>query len=191
VEWCVAGPSELIGPSNFFELAVATAIAHFGFRSGAALSTVCAGNQQQSMVVTNPTSPILAGLGRGFACRSARARSPDVSNLWKYQRGWLEAIGDPLTPRVTLMEAARLGFSKCLIATIGSYACNDPCSVILLVPTDDVARRYAVDEVEPSFEESPALHDLIQRGRLDGRNTLVMKAFNATGSLKILAASIA
>jgi phage terminase large subunit GpA-like protein len=60
--------------------------------------------------------------------------------------------------------------------------------VILLVPTDDDARRYAVDEVEPSFEESPALHDLIQRGRLDGRNTLVMKAFNAGGSLKILAA---
>nr|WP_294501185.1 ACR3 family arsenite efflux transporter [uncultured Rhodopila sp.] len=40
VEWCVAGPSALIGASNFFELAVATAIALFGFQSGAALSTV-------------------------------------------------------------------------------------------------------------------------------------------------------
>ena len=34
VEWCVAGPSALIGASNFFELAVATAIALFGFQSG-------------------------------------------------------------------------------------------------------------------------------------------------------------
>ena len=40
VDWCVAGPSALIGASNFFELAVATAIALFGFRSGAALATV-------------------------------------------------------------------------------------------------------------------------------------------------------
>ena len=40
VEWRVAGPSALIGASNFFELAVATAIALFGFQSGAALSTV-------------------------------------------------------------------------------------------------------------------------------------------------------
>jgi ACR3 family arsenite transporter len=40
VEWCVAGPSALIGASNFFELAVATAIVLFGFQSGAALSTV-------------------------------------------------------------------------------------------------------------------------------------------------------
>ena len=36
----VAGPSALIGASNFFELAVATAISLFGFQSGAALATV-------------------------------------------------------------------------------------------------------------------------------------------------------
>lgn len=37
---CVAGPSALISASNFFELAVATAISLFGFTSGAALATV-------------------------------------------------------------------------------------------------------------------------------------------------------
>ena len=39
-DWRVAGPSALIGASNFFELAVATAIVLFGFQSGAALATV-------------------------------------------------------------------------------------------------------------------------------------------------------
>ncbi len=37
---CVAGPSALIGASNFFELAFAAAISLFGFKSGAALATV-------------------------------------------------------------------------------------------------------------------------------------------------------
>ena len=40
VAYCVAGPSALIGASNFFELAVAAAISLFGFESGAALATV-------------------------------------------------------------------------------------------------------------------------------------------------------
>jgi len=40
VAHCVAGPSALIGASNFFELAVAAAISLFGFHSGAALATV-------------------------------------------------------------------------------------------------------------------------------------------------------
>jgi len=40
VAHCVAGPSALIGASNFFELAVAAAISLFGFNSGAALATV-------------------------------------------------------------------------------------------------------------------------------------------------------
>lgn len=39
-EHSVAGPSALIGASNFFELAVAAAISLYGFESGAALATV-------------------------------------------------------------------------------------------------------------------------------------------------------
>ena len=40
VEYAIAAPGALIGASNFFELAVATAIALFGPESGAALATV-------------------------------------------------------------------------------------------------------------------------------------------------------
>jgi ACR3 family arsenite transporter len=40
VPYAVAAPGALIGASNFFELAVATAIALFGAESGAALATV-------------------------------------------------------------------------------------------------------------------------------------------------------
>jgi len=40
VDHAVAAPAALIGASNFFELAVATAISLYGLDSGAALATV-------------------------------------------------------------------------------------------------------------------------------------------------------
>lgn len=107
---------------------------------------------------------------------------------WKYQRGILDAIGDPLIERVTVIKSARGGYTKSLAAAVCAYSANAPCSIILLVPTDDDARGFAVDEIDPMFEESPTLAGLIPRGRLDGRNTLTMKSVLGGGSIKILAA---
>ena len=113
---------------------------------------------------------------------------PGRFRLWPYQRGFLDAIGDPEIERVTVIKSARIGFTKCLMAGLGAVAATNPCAIILLVPTDDDARGFAVDEVEPAFEASPALANILLRGRLDGRNTLTMKVIRGGGSLKILSA---
>jgi len=76
VEWCVAGPSELIGASNFFELAVATAIALFGFQSGAALSTVVGVLVE---VLVMPSVVHVVRRSRGWYERAAR---PRLQNSW-------------------------------------------------------------------------------------------------------------
>ncbi|HVJ54315.1 MAG TPA: ACR3 family arsenite efflux transporter [Aliidongia sp.] len=70
VDFRVAGPSALIGASNFFELAVATAIGLFGFRSGAALATVV-GVLIEVPVMLSVVRLVLAS--RGWYERGARA----------------------------------------------------------------------------------------------------------------------
>lgn len=75
VAHCVAGPSALIGASNFFELAVATAIVIFGFDSGAALATV---------VGVLIEVPVMLS----------------VVNIVNRSRGWYEA-GTPISLRET------------------------------------------------------------------------------------------
>lgn len=74
---CVAGPSALIGASNFFELAVAAAISLFGFSSGAALATVV-GVLIEVPVMLSVVAIVNASQGwyeRGAAVRRVAARS--------------------------------------------------------------------------------------------------------------------
>ena len=52
----IAAPGSMIGASNFFELAVATAISVFGISSGAALATVV------GILVEVPVMLILVGI---------------------------------------------------------------------------------------------------------------------------------
>ncbi|MGF6727383.1 arsenical-resistance protein [Paraburkholderia sp. GAS41] len=61
VAHCVAGPSSLTGASNFFELAVATAISLFGFYSGAALATVV------GVLIKVPVMLFVVWIGLGVA----------------------------------------------------------------------------------------------------------------------------
>jgi len=75
---CVAAPSALIGASNFFELAVATAITLFGFESGAALATVV-GVLVEVPVMLSVVRIVNASKGwyeNGAAVRRRIARSP-------------------------------------------------------------------------------------------------------------------
>ena len=67
---CVAAPSALIGASNFFELAVATAIGLFGFKSGAALATV---------VGVLVEVPVMLSVVRDRAAHTRLVRAPGLS----------------------------------------------------------------------------------------------------------------
>ena len=123
-----------------------------------------------------------------FRLSATSSAAPGRIKLWKFQRGILDAIGDPTIPRVSVIKSARTGYTVSLVASIGAFAVNDPSPMILLMPTDDDARGIAVDEIDPAFKESPALRGVMRSGRLDGRNTLTQRSMIGGGSLKILSA---
>jgi phage terminase large subunit GpA-like protein len=104
---------------------------------------------------------------------------------WKFQRGILDAIGDPTIERVSVIKSARTGYTVSLVASIAAMAANDPGPIMLLMPTDDDARGIAVDEIDPAFRNNPHLRGLMVTGRFDGRNTLTQRSLAGGGSLKI------
>lgn len=119
---------------------------------------------------------------------SGNSAAPGRFRPWKFQRGILDAIGDPLIERVDVIKSARTGYTISLVSAIGATAINDPCPMILLMPTDDDARGIAVDEIDPGFRDTPELKKIMNIGRFDGRNTLTQRSLLGGGSLKILSA---
>ncbi len=113
---------------------------------------------------------------------------PGRMRLWPYQRAIADAIGDPLIERVTLVKAARTGFTSLLTAAIGAFAVNEPSPVLCLLPTESDCRDYVVSDVEPIFAASPVLRGVLAEEADEfGRNTLLSRRFPG-GSLKVVAA---
>lgn len=119
---------------------------------------------------------------------------PDVSSLpglvrlWRFQRDIADAIGDPAIERVTLVKSVRIGFTSLLTGAIASYCSNDPAPILALLPTEADCRRYMVADIEPIFDESPALRGLLADGSDEsGRNTILARRFPG-GSLTLVAA---
>lgn len=125
---------------------------------------------------------------QNFRLSSSSSAVPGRFKPWKFQRGILDAIGDPLIERVSVIKAARVGYTVSLSASLGAIAVNDPCPIILLVPTDDDSRGIMVDDIDPHWRETPALREVMKIGRFDGRNTLTQRMLLGGGSLKCLAA---
>jgi phage terminase large subunit GpA-like protein len=114
---------------------------------------------------------------------------PGALRLWPYQKEIADAISDPLVERVSLVKAARVGFTTLLTGAIGAFVANDPAPILVLLPTEADARDYMVSDIEPIFSASPAINGMLMAGEdeFGERNTLLSRRF-AGGSLKIVAA---
>jgi phage terminase large subunit GpA-like protein len=111
---------------------------------------------------------------------------PGRLKLLSYQREIADCISDPTIERVTLLKAARIGFSLLAASAIAYFVANDPAAILVLLPTEADARDTMVSQIEPLFQASPSLRNLLAYETHD-RNTILSKRFPG-GSLKLAAA---
>jgi phage terminase large subunit GpA-like protein len=112
---------------------------------------------------------------------------PGRMQLWAYQRGICDALDDPGIEKITVLKSARIGYTALLTGIIAANVSNAPAPILVVQPTQDDARDYAVD-VEQVFEASPNLRGLLTDESDDsGRSTMLARRF-AGGSLKFVAA---
>lgn len=109
--------------------------------------------------------------------------------LFPFQRGIADAMGDPTIERVTVLKAARVGYSTLLAGVVGSYIVNDPSNILALLPREEDCRTLVVGQLDPTFAASPNLNNaLTERRSRNKRNRLFHRLFPG-GWFKAVAAT--
>jgi phage terminase large subunit GpA-like protein len=82
--------------------------------------------------------------------------------LYGYQRGLMDAMCDPMTPLVTVLKAARVGYTRCATLALAYHLHQDPTLCAIAQPTVPDAEDFGGTEIAPMLRETPALAGLLR-----------------------------
>lgn len=141
-------------------------------------------------------------LWRDTFCRYFRVRTPEPLSAWAdehriigdgagpepgpwrtdrtpYMRQIMDAVTDPAVREVVMCTGVQLGKTELLLNTICYYMLHEPSPILLVEPSDDLARDIGSDRVDTMISASSELRPLF--GLLDPSS----KPARKTGKLKI------
>jgi len=97
----------------------------------------------------------------GWIPKGTGAESGPV-RLYGYQRGLLDAMCDPRIPLVTVLKAARVGYTRCATLALAYHLHQDPTLCAVAQPTIPDAEDFGGGEIAPMLREAPALKNLLR-----------------------------
>lgn len=81
------------------------------------------------------------------------------------------------TKQVTLMMAAQLAKSELIINIILRYAHLEPCPMLIVQPTDEMARSFSKERLQPAITHSVLSNIIKDPNKKDSGNTVTHKMF--------------
>lgn len=126
-----------------------------------------------------------------FYLSAESAAEPGPWHTLPYQRGLMDTITDPAVVQVSVMKSSRIGYTKCINATVGYYIHQDPCPIMVVQPTIEDAQGYSKEEIAPMLRDCPSLAKVVPEPKTrDSDNTILAKRFPG-GSLTVVGANSA
>jgi phage terminase large subunit GpA-like protein len=102
-----------------------------------------------------------------------------ITSKAPYEREIMNAISDPFCPRVVVQKASQVGITdSAILNPIGYFIDEDPCPMLVVQPTIELAEAFSTDRLSPMIRDSPRLRDKVGDPRSkDSTNTLRRKSF--------------
>lgn len=115
--------------------------------------------------------------------RQLSAETAAIPGQWStdrvpYAREIMDAISDPAVHTVVWQSSAQVGKTEVLNNIAGYFMDYDPCPVLVLQPTVEMAETWSKDRLSPMLRDTPVLTEKVRdpKSRTSG-NTILHKTF--------------
>jgi phage terminase large subunit GpA-like protein len=138
-----------------------------------------------------PETLSLAQWAEAYAYLSAETSSaPGKFHAFGYQNGILDAITDETVETVTVMKAARTGYTKCLDNVCGYFIHHDPAPVLVVMPRESDCEDYSRTEIVPMLRDTPVLAAIAGEIRSkDPQQRILKRVFPNSASISFVGAN--
>lgn len=104
-----------------------------------------------------------------------------------YLRRPMDAITDPLVRKVTMMKSARIGATQAIVINTMFYCVDqDPCAIIVGLPTIDDALKFSSKLLQPAIDDTTVVAEKIAVARSRKRRSTMLERTYAGGSWQII-----
>lgn len=95
-----------------------------------------------------------------------------------YQKDIMNAFTEPGIHRVAVKSSSQIGKSDMMNNVIGRFAHLDPCAIMMIQPTIDMAQDYSKTRIAPMIRDTKVLNNLFYDVKSrDANNTILSKVF--------------
>lgn len=96
-----------------------------------------------------------------------------------YLKEPMDCVSDPLTQEIVIMSCSQIGKTELLLCVLAYLIDYDPCPIMLLQPTIEMAQTFSKDRLAPMLRDTPCLRGKVMdvKTRSSG-NTMLHKSFD-------------
>lgn len=92
------------------------------------------------------------------------ANSSALAGRWSnditpYLVGIMDAFNDPYVQEINNVKPTQIGGTEALLNMLGYIIMNDPSPVMIVYPTDDLAKDISKDRLQPSLTKTPEIQE--------------------------------
>ena len=89
----------------------------------------------------------------------------------------MDAVTNPEVEQISMMVSSQNGKTEVLLNALYYYMHTDPCPILVLQPTEDMAASFAKERIAPNIKATPVLRPLLDVDKKSPDNNINYKAF--------------